>query len=253
MEHTLNLLSAFVIGFLGSLHCVAMCGGISGALTSATVNTKKINTRLYNQNKLIYPVLYSTGRISSYMVAGAIAGTSGLIISGSSNEGASALRIFAGIMTILLGVYICGWKNLLAPLEKGGKKVWNRLSPLTGKLIPVDSSIKALSLGALWGWLPCGLVYSALTWSIGSSDPARGALLMGCFGLGTLPAIIATGLFGSRLFSFASARSSRIIAGMVIIAFGSWTITATIYHSYGRHEAGTHHNKIIPHQHEKRL
>jgi len=251
MQQSMELLSAFAIGFLGSLHCVAMCGGISSTLTnSPPMGQDKSSSLAILQSKLIYPLLYSGGRITSYMAAGAIAGTSGLIFAKTGGEGTSGLRIFAGAMMILLGLYITGWWNFLTHIEKAGKHVWQKLAPITRKLVPANNPFKVLALGALWGWLPCGLVYSALTWSMGSGDPARGALLMGFFGLGTLPAIFGTAIFGGFLFNFAKARSSRIVAGVMIIGFGFWTISGAVYHGSGshHHHESDSHNRNVPHQ-----
>lgn len=226
MDFTYSLITAFAIGFLGSLHCVGMCGGISGALATAIVPNKgSTSTWLDLSRKLGFQFLYSFGRLTSYAIAGGIAGYAGQAISQAApNHGASALRIFAGVMLILLGFYISRWWMLLARLERIGTILWKRVAPITRKLMPVDSYPKAWLLGALWGWLPCGLVYSALTWSIGSGTAAQGALLMVYFGIGTLPAMIGVGLFASTLNDLARSTKTRSIAGILMIGYGMWTI-----------------------------
>ena len=216
-----ELLAAFSVGFMASLHCVAMCGGISFALTTA-VSPKKEPSLL---RPLAYQLLFNTGRLFSYAVAGALVGGLGsLLYDGLNLTGPSYLRVFAGAMMILLGLYISGWWKILSQLERIGAQLWKRISPLTRALTPVDAPHKAVILGALWGWVPCGLVYSALAWSLGSGDPFRGALLMLCFGVGTLPTLLAFGSFGHWLNSMAQNPIVRSFAALSLLAYGIWTI-----------------------------
>lgn len=224
MDSALSFIAALTIGFMGSLHCIGMCGGISSALTTALRPGASPFTR-----QLGYPLLYSSGRIFSYALAGALAVLLGHpfrdLLGG---HGPSALRIFAGVMMVLLGFYLSGWWQVLNQLERLGANVWKRLAPWTRHLIPVDHPGKALALGMLWGWLPCGLVYSALAWSVGAESPLQGALLMLFFGLGTLPAMLGVGLFSHALHDWARSRATRTFAALLLIGFGLWTITAQI-------------------------
>lgn len=224
MDSAFSFVAAFTIGFMGSLHCIGMCGGISSALTTALRPGASTLTR-----QLGYPLLYSSGRIASYALAGALAGLLGHqfrdLLGG---HGPSALRIFAGVMMVLLGFYLSGWWQVLNQLERLGAKLWKQLAPWTRHLIPVDHPGKALALGMLWGWLPCGLVYSALAWSVGADSPLQGALLMLYFGLGTLPAMLGVGLFSHALNDWARSKSTRTFAALLLIGFGLWTITAQI-------------------------
>ena len=178
----LDFLSAFIIGFLGGGHCISMCGGITTMLTSALPEQQK--------SKLPYLLSYNIGRIFSYSLIGAIAGFTGSIAVKSIGFPIVALKIFAGIFLILLGLYIGQWLMWLTKVEFIGKRLWKILSPISKKLIPIDTVKKSLLLGMLWGWLPCGLVYSTLTWSLASGNAVNGALIMTFFGLGTLPALL---------------------------------------------------------------
>lgn len=224
MDATLSFIAAFTIGFMGSLHCIGMCGGISSALTTAVMPGRPTLARQFG-----YPLLYSTGRIASYAIAGGIVGLLGSqfrdLLGG---HGPSILRILAGVMMVLLGFYLSGWWQVLNHLERAGARVWKKLAPWTRHLIPVDSPLKALLLGMLWGWLPCGLVYSALAWSAGADTALQGALLMLCFGLGTLPAMVGIGMFTHALHDWARAQSTRTVAALLLVAFGIWTITTQI-------------------------
>ncbi|MCG8313428.1 MAG: sulfite exporter TauE/SafE family protein [Pseudomonadales bacterium] len=224
MDFTFSVISAFAIGFLGSLHCVGMCGGISGALATAINPVNNHSPLADTSRKLAFQFMYSTGRIFSYAIAGGIAGYLGNTLTSGMPHGASYLRIFAGIMLILVGFYVSGWWMLLSRLERAGSILWKRIRPVTRYLMPVNSYSKALALGALWGWLPCGLVYSALSWSVGSGNAMNGALLMIYFGIGTLPAMIGVGLFANILSDIARSKAMRSLAGIALIIYGVWTI-----------------------------
>lgn len=227
MEFSHDLIAAFAVGFMGSLHCIGMCGGISSAL--ATAITPGRNRTLRQQ--LGYQLLYSTGRIFAYSCAGALIGLAGAVLYDQiPRHGPSYLRIFAGAMMILLGLYISGWWKILNHLERAGSRVWQHIAPLTRKCIPVDRPDKALILGFLWGWLPCGLVYSALTWSLGAGGPGKGALLMLYFGLGTLPAMLSIGTFSQILSDFARSTGTRLFAALMLMGFGVWTIASQMSH-----------------------
>lgn len=227
MEFSHDLIAAFAVGFMGSLHCVGMCGGISSALTAAI--SPGHNRTLKQQ--LGYQLLYSLGRITAYACAGAMIGLAGAALYDQiPRHGPSYLRIFAGAMMILLGLYISGWWKILNQLERAGSRVWKHISPLTRRFIPVDRPDKALALGFLWGWLPCGLVYSALTWSLGSGGAGKGALLMLYFGLGTLPAMLSVGTFSQILSDFARGTGTRLFAALMLIGFGFWTIGSQMSH-----------------------
>ncbi len=141
---------------------------------------------------------------------------------------------------IALGFYISGWWLVLRRLEQLGLHVWKFISPLTRRLMPVTSIWKALGLGILWGWLPCGLVYSTVAWATSSGSGYTGALLMLSFGLGTLPMLLITGTFAGRLQAIIQRRSIRAIAGISIILLGCWQLGTLITHIY-QHDTMNHH------------
>ncbi|XQW83636.1 sulfite exporter TauE/SafE family protein [Thalassotalea piscium] len=180
----IDFFAAFVIGLLGSGHCIGMCGGITTMLSTA------INKEQKQTSKLRIILAYNIGRISTYSLIGAIAGITGSLAAKNIGLPVSILRIVAGIFLILLGLYIGRWFMLLNKVEQVGKGLWKILSPLSKKFIPINHAKQALALGAIWGWLPCGLVYSTLTWSLASGSLVSGALIMFFFGLGTLPALV---------------------------------------------------------------
>jgi len=180
---SIDYFSAFIIGLLGAGHCIGMCGGITTMLTSAI-------PQQHNSPQFKLILSYNLGRILSYSVIGGIAGFTGSLAAKNIGMPIAGLRLLSGFFLILLGLYLGQWLMLLNKVEYLGKHLWKFLSPLSKNFIPVNSVKKALSLGALWGWLPCGLIYSTLTWSLASADGIQGALIMMSFGLGTLPALL---------------------------------------------------------------
>jgi len=92
--------------------------------------------------------------------------------------------------------------------------------------LPVTTIAQALGLGLLWGWLPCGLVYSVLLIAAASADVATGASIMIAFGLGTMPAMIATGVGALQLARFAG--RARLVAGLLVVALGVLTLAMPV-------------------------
>ena len=209
------LLSALLLGMLGGGHCIGMCGGLMGALTLAIPPEQR-------QRRLRLLLTYNLGRIASYGLAGLLLGGAGWAL--ASGPAASVLRAIAGGLLVVMGLYLAGWWSGLTRIESLGRLLWRRLEPLARRLLPVGNARRALLLGAIWGWLPCGLVYSTLLWAASQGDALDSALLMLAFGLGTLPVLLATGLAAERLTALLRRRGVRIAGGMLVILFGLWTL-----------------------------
>jgi sulfite exporter TauE/SafE len=203
----------FLVGLLGGTHCVGMCGGIVGAL-AAQVSGERAGWPLH--------LAYNLGRILSYAAAGALVGAIGGLglAFGPVAKVQLAFYILASLMLIALGFYLMGFTRSLAFVERAGQTLWRRIQPLTRRFLPVRGAAQALPLGMLWGWLPCGLVYSVLANTLVSGSATRGALAMAVFGLGTLPNLLLAGMLLSRFRRFAQARAARIAAGLLVLGFG---------------------------------
>ncbi|MCL7928451.1 sulfite exporter TauE/SafE family protein [Halomonas llamarensis] len=212
------LLAAFVFGLMGGAHCIGMCGGIMSALMFAVPPSMRQPARL---GGLL--LSYNVGRVMSYMLAGALVASLGTFLSFSPSAG-MALQAFAAVMLILMALYIANWWKGLLKVEAVGRRFWRYIEPFGRRLMPVVKLPQAFALGAIWGWLPCGLVYSMLAWSLAIADPLRGALLMGAFGLGTLPALLATGLAARQLRDLIRHPATRAVAAFSIIAFALWQL-----------------------------
>lgn len=224
----LNCISAFSLGFFGAGHCLGMCGGISASLGMSAKPDGAHSTIIINLG-------FQLGRLSSYTLLGAAFG----LLAGWSHENFQsigiALRIIAGLMLIAMGLYLSSWWMGLQFLEKQGFKLWRKIQPLTQKLLPPSTPIKSLAVGLLWGFLPCGLIYSALIWASTTSHWAESALLMMLFGLGTLPAMFASGILASQIQSLARNQKFRAITGIAVIAFGLWTLQSLVFSSHQQH------------------
>ncbi|MES2820033.1 MAG: sulfite exporter TauE/SafE family protein [Pseudomonadota bacterium] len=209
------LVSALILGLLGGGHCLGMCGGLMGALTLAIPAEQR-------SRRFRLLLAYNLGRILSYATAGLLLGLGGWAV--ASSPAAMALRVLAGLLLIAMGLYLAGWWSGLTRIEALGRGLWRFIQPLTRRFMPVDSLPRALMLGALWGWLPCGLVYSTLLWAASQGDALDSALLMLAFGLGTWPVLLATGMAAERLTALLRRRGVRMAGGLLVMLFGLWTL-----------------------------
>ena len=219
----LSLLAAFMVGLLGGGHCVGMCGGIVGAVTISLPGSKP---------RLGFVLTYNLGRILSYTIAGGLAGAVGAssFFLAHILPVQKALYALSGIMLIVLGLYLAGVWAGVTHLESVGGLFWRKLQPYSRRFIPVQNLRQSLMVGAIWGWLPCGLVYSVLIAAIATANPVQGATLMLCFGLGTLPTLLAMGLAAVKLKSMLQLRWVRTVSGWVVIVFGVVGLSRVFMH-----------------------
>ncbi|MTI12459.1 sulfite exporter TauE/SafE family protein [Sansalvadorimonas verongulae] len=218
MTDQLSLTAAFVLGFLGGGHCVGMCGGIMSALSIGS----GAPPRSFKSMSILLG--YNFGRIFSYTLIGFLMGWLGWFVGGFSKETSVALRVFAGIMLVGMGFYLAGWWTGITILERLGHKLWRKIQPAASSMLPVSSPVKAIGVGAIWGWLPCGLIYSTLIWAAASNSAVESASLMLAFGLGTLPVLFLTGLLAQQMRTLLQSKLFRSAAGVLVILFGLWTI-----------------------------
>jgi len=165
---------------------------------------------------------YNTGRIGSYMLAGTIAGGIAGSLASLAQMASAQLAAYwmANLMLVAMGLYLMdAWRGL-ARVEALGGILWRRVQPLVKPLVPMDTPLKALALGGLWGWVPCGMVYSMLLTAMLSGSALDGALVMGAFGLGTLPMLLAMGMAGAKLRQYLQKRSVRLACGLLVLGFG---------------------------------
>ncbi len=246
MDQSLHFFSAFMMGLFGSMHCVGMCGGISAALSFAIDGGSRLK-------RVSILLAYNLGRILTYGLMGLFVGWIiasafqvsmqepvhashvGHALHGGSQanslsnytntffQNLNIARLLAGLLMISMGLYLAGWWLGLARLEKLGGFFWRYIQPLGKKIFPVTSVSKALLLGVVWGWLPCGLVYTSLVFSATQASPVNSSLTMLVFGVGTLPTLMVSGFFAEELKRLLQQKGLRQLVGVLIIMFGLWT------------------------------
>jgi len=216
-----SLLTALLVGLLGGVHCVGMCGGIVAALSLGLQEHQR-----RGRPRWAFLLAYNLGRIFSYTLAGALLGGIGWLAANWSglHQVQQHLQLAAALFMIALGLYLGGWSQALARIERAGGFVWARLEPLGRRFLPVRSPSHALVLGLIWGWLPCGLVYSVLVWSIASGSPLKGATLMFAFGLGTLPNLLLMGAAAANMAARVRDPRTRQVAGLLVTLFGVYAL-----------------------------
>jgi sulfite exporter TauE/SafE len=222
MQTELGFAGAFLVGLLGGVHCIGMCGGIVGALSFGL----PAGVRAHTPRLLRFQLAYNLGRIASYVAAGAAVGGLGRLLAETMPVyyAQRILLVLAGSFMLLLGLYLGGWWYGLTHLERLGGGLWRRIEPIARQLLPVHSAGQALALGALWGWVPCGLVYSMLVWAASAGSIWKGAGLMLAFGLGTLPNLLLMGLAAGRLARWIRQGGVRAVAGGTVMLFGLVTL-----------------------------
>lgn len=207
------LITALTLGLLSSLHCLGMCAGIAGALALSLPA---------GPWRLLSIFAFNLGRLTSYGVAGALAGgLGGKVLGGLAPEtGNLVLRLAAAGVLVAIGLYVAGWWPALGRLERLGEPLWRAIEPLGRRLLPARTPLHALAYGAIWGWLPCGLVYSTLLWAGTTGGARSGFLTMIMFGLGTLPVMWLSGLFARSLAVWTRRPEARRVLGLALMVAG---------------------------------
>ena len=221
MVDSLSLVGALTAGLLGGVHCLGMCGGIVGALTLGLDNAA-------GSRRSVWPFLaaYNGGRVLSYTLAGAVMGGVGALVLafGPAQSVQKALLVVAGVFMILLGFYLAGWWRILGRIERVGVGLWRRIEPIGRRFLPVRTPRQAFLIGLVWGWIPSGLVYTMLIWAVASGSAFQGAMIMLAFGAGTLPNLLAMGLFAGALAPFLRRPAVRWTAGAALVILGLVTL-----------------------------
>lgn len=213
MTDSLTLFAALLLGLAASGHCLVMCGGISAALGIATAK------RADGRQRPGLLVAYQLGRISSYVLAGMLLGglLGGAIALLDVESVRRSLRALSAI-ALLLGALVASG-HLRDPGFGIGKRLWPRIAPLGRRLLPVSNMPRAFAFGMVWGWMPCGFVYTVLLIATLQLDAWHAGATMAMFGLGTAPALLAAAFGAARFAGFAAKPSARrIAAGALLVS-----------------------------------
>jgi sulfite exporter TauE/SafE len=211
------LATAFVVGLLGGVHCMTMCGGVVAAL-----GLRSPGGGPAGRSSVLRQLGYNGGRLATYAGLGAVAGALGAL--GLRTPDARpvqiALLVAANAVVVLLGLSVAGLARATRFLESAGSLVWRVVRRLGGRIVPADSAAGAVAAGLVWGFLPCGLVYGVLATAVAAGSAARGALVMAAFGAGTLPNLLAAGLAAETLRRLVRGPRVRMAAGAAIVLIG---------------------------------
>jgi sulfite exporter TauE/SafE len=210
-----SYLVALLMGLFSALHCLGMCGSIIGSLTLS------LKREIREQKRLLMPFVfsYNLGRITSYSLGGLLAGLAEHMLSVPLGEGHGhrILQIVSALVMAGAGLHIGGWFPRFAYIEKIGGTIWRQIEPYGRRLIPVETLAQAFVFGMIWGWLPCGLVYTALTLAATTGDVVRSTMTMFAFGIGTMPAVMGVGIMTSWMVRLSSMRKFRQATGITLI------------------------------------
>ncbi|PTY37133.1 hypothetical protein BGP77_07640 [Saccharospirillum sp. MSK14-1] len=205
---TADLISAALIGLISAGHCLGMCGGITVAL----------GLHSQGQGTLLF---YNLGRIATYALLGLLIGAGLHWLPPSVTP---VLRLIAALLLVLIALYYLNIKPWITQLEKLALPLWRGLQPLARRWLPLRHPLQAFPVGMIWGLLPCGLVYTALGYAATQANAIGSAALMLAFGLGTLPAMLATGAFSQQLNGWLRRPVTRTVIGAVLLCFAGWLI-----------------------------
>ena len=217
------------MGLLGGVRCVGMCGGIVSAFSVATPRHRPFPVAIATESHRFSIIAdggprvlaFNAGRIGSYMLAGALAGLLGSVPALLDLVALqTAAYWLANLMLVALGLTLMNVWHGLSRVEAIAQFLWRRIQPLIRRLLPVTHMWQAMALGGLWGWVPCGMVYSVLMTALLTGSATQGAMVMLAFGLGTLPMLLAAGATLKHLQQLRHSLLSRRIAGAVLILFG---------------------------------
>ncbi|MEZ5658530.1 MAG: sulfite exporter TauE/SafE family protein [Burkholderiaceae bacterium] len=246
----------FLVGLLGGLHCASMCGGIAAAVGMRSRRPPsgpapiRIHPRQAPAVAMAVPpvalagagqgaacaapapgsislsrlLAYNSGRVATYGLLGALAGSAGSVawlVNGILPVQRLAFAL-ASIMLILMGAYLLGERRLGRMLESVGAPLWRRLQPLAGRSLAIEQPgpPRLFMIGALWGLVPCAMVYGVLLSALSTGSAAQGAALMLAFGLGTLPNLLALGASAAWLTRLRGLPGLRWVVAALLIVFG---------------------------------
>jgi sulfite exporter TauE/SafE len=216
---------AFGLGLLGSIHCAQMCGPIVLSYSVATQGPPR--TLMWSH------ACYNAGRIFTYALLGAVAGTAGNAVSLAGRVAGieKAAMVLAGVLMLAGGAWMLATGSLV---RFGERAISGRLFTGAARLLSSPHPSSKLILGMILGFLPCGLLWAALLKSAGAASALWGAATMVMFGLGTTGALAALGAFSS-LVGVKLRRQANVLAAVCILIVGGLLVwRGLMAHPLGR-------------------
>lgn len=234
-------LAGAVLGLAGAGHCIGMCGGIVSAMSLASPSS------LGSGRRLSLLLGYNVGRICSYTLIGTLVA---LGVTTLPQTPWPVARTLAAVMLMVIGLYFWGWRSGVLHVEHIGRVIWPYIQPFGRHLLPANTFPRALGLGLIWGWLPCGLIYSVLAFAAVQDSVWTSALTMGAFGLGTAPALLISGWSAAALQKWLQKRFVGRLLGSAYMIFALWTLGAAWSHVL-LHPASDVADKLPGHHHHQ--
>jgi len=204
--------TAFLAGLLGSGHCFGMCGGIAAGLGAMA------------PGKAMMPAIqFNFARLASYMVLGGVSASMLGVLTKYIHIGLW-LRLLTAVMIFMIGLRFLFNFSGLEWIERGGSVIWKKIMPVALKAGGREDWMGRVLLGACWGVLPCGLVYSLLITAASTANAVTGAVIMLAFGVGTLPAMLGLTMASPALNTMLQDKTVRKLIGFALILLAFWTV-----------------------------
>jgi len=200
----------FLIGLLGSMHCIGMCGGFVALYTLRKPR---------DMPSWPYHLLYNAGRITTYSLLGGALGLIGSFVAaaGPYRAVSSAVLVVTGVMMMLMGLNIAGVVGKRVAFENTGITDAPFFRSALHRVLSLSSIWGTFLFGMLLGLLPCGLVYPVLVHASSSGGFLKGATTTLVFGLGTVPAMISFGLVVARIRPHMKVALYRVAAVIIVL------------------------------------
>jgi len=227
-----TVVTSFIIGIMGSLHCAGMCGGL---VTTLSMGRPKV--------WVAGLLAYQFGRICTYTLLGMIAGIIGAVISGIAwfSQAQFYLSVLAGLMMVTFGLHLAGW--MPDPFTRAISRFY-KYTGLGQWVASARSSTNPVSwyfVGVLNGLLPCGLVYAALSLNLAVGDPVNSSMGMFLFGLGTVPSMMLVPVIFRKVSTLVRARTVKVAAVLVVLIGVVTMLRGTDFlHHYMHHDMDMH-------------
>lgn len=207
--------SLFLFGLASATHCIGMCGSIQQLFLNMS----------HSPRESLF--IYNAGRISSYLMIALIVAFLATNVTYRTAEfipWAMVLRIFAGMLLIYLGLQKLIKFKTPHTMQKMGSRIWQTIRGWAKPIMPPKYRWQVFLIGCIWGWLPCGMVYAALTLALTTNSITGSVIGMACFAIGTLPAMIGIGLVGQSLQQ--QLKLQKILA-VFLIVMGVYTVLSS--------------------------
>ena len=227
--------AATLLALAGAGHCLGMCGGISMGLSMAVTESQRRGRKLW-----WWQCLFAAGRVTTYSVLGLIAGGMGQWLLDALPAAGQVAWLLSAVLMLLTGLMLFGHDIGLRGLEKIGLRVWRRIQPLTRSLVPIRHAWQALLLGGLWGFLPCGLLYTALALAVASGNTWHGGSIMLVFGLVTVPPV-AVGGVATGLLAILRRQGWRRMTAIMTLLMAGWLFWQGLSGAHGQHSGHADH------------